>query len=147
MACDNNARVGQLPPRESIEVGQHWRVAHTYNTALPGWLVVLSRRHVTALHEIDHEEAAPLGDVLHRASSALQIVTGCSKTYVMLFAEHPRHPHVHFHVVPRMADFTDEVTGPRVMTFLNRPEKEWLSLDRQDEIAAKIAGAMRSLQT
>jgi diadenosine tetraphosphate (Ap4A) HIT family hydrolase len=104
MACFNNARVGRLPPREAIEVTAHWRVAHAYNSALPGWLVVGPRRHVAALHELESFEASPLGDVLYRASTALRRVVQCNKAYVMFFAEKEGHSHVHFHVVPRMRD-------------------------------------------
>jgi diadenosine tetraphosphate (Ap4A) HIT family hydrolase len=87
MPCDNNARIDALPPREHVHLEDHWRVAHSFNSALPGWLVVMPRRHVTALHELSAEEAAPLGTLLHRVSTALASVTGCTKAYLVFFAE------------------------------------------------------------
>ena len=146
MACSNNLRVGGLPPRESIEVTEHWRVAHAYNSALPGWLVVMSRRHVAALHELEPFEASPLGGVLYRASTALRGVVECEKAYVMFFAEAEGHSHVHFHVVPRRRDLSQDALGPRVMTFINRPEVEWLSPEEQDTLALLLAEQMRRLR-
>lgn len=50
-ACSINERL-DLPPREWIYVGPGWRVAHAFGTALPGWLVLVPRRHVTALDDM-----------------------------------------------------------------------------------------------
>jgi len=61
--CSNNERT-DLPPRESIYIGPGWRVAHAFGTALPGWLVLLPRRHVTALDELTAAEAEELGPPL-----------------------------------------------------------------------------------
>jgi diadenosine tetraphosphate (Ap4A) HIT family hydrolase len=83
------------PPRERIYLGAHWRVAHAFGTAQPGWLVVLPRRHVLALDELSHAEAAALGPALRAVSAALREVTGCAKTYVALFAEAEGFGHVH----------------------------------------------------
>lgn len=54
---------------------------------LPGWLVLLPRRHVVALDEMATDAAAELGPLLRAANSALREVLGCQKTYVALFAE------------------------------------------------------------
>lgn len=46
---------------------------------------------------------------------ALRDVTDCLKTYVIQFAEAAEHPHVHFNIVPRMADQPEEyLSAPRV---------------------------------
>ena len=76
-----------VPPRERIYLDAHWRVAHAFGTAQPGWLVVLPRRHVLALDELSYAEAAALGPLLRAVTAALREVTGCAKTYVALFAE------------------------------------------------------------
>jgi diadenosine tetraphosphate (Ap4A) HIT family hydrolase len=54
------------------------------------------------------DEAAELGRLLPVVSQALQKAVGCQKTYVVQFAEHPEHPHVHFHVIPITADLPAE---------------------------------------
>ena len=55
LSCVNNA-LADLPPRERVYVGPRWRVAHAFGTSLPGWLVVLPRRHVLALDELTPRE-------------------------------------------------------------------------------------------
>ena len=111
LSCRNNDRP-DLPPRERVYLGPRWRVAHAFGTALPGWLVVMPRRHVTALDELTAGEAADLGPLLRAVTAALRDVTGCSKTYVALFAEAEGHQHVHFHVVPRQPGLDVRLRGP-----------------------------------
>ncbi|WP_462188900.1 MULTISPECIES: hypothetical protein [unclassified Frankia] len=57
-SCLGNASLDGLPPRERILVDPGWRVTHTIRTALPGWLVVVARRHVTTMAELTAAEAA-----------------------------------------------------------------------------------------
>jgi diadenosine tetraphosphate (Ap4A) HIT family hydrolase len=146
MACGNNARFAadpaSIPERERVYDDDHWRVAHSFNSALPGWLVVLPRRHVTAMHELTAEEARPLGILLHRLSTALHHTTGCTKAYLVFFAEAEGFGHLHIHVVPRMPDFAEDVTGPRVFAYLQQPEDAWVSTDEQDRIARNIGALL-----
>ena len=138
MACGNNAHVDDLPPRESIYVNDHWRVAHSFDTTLPGWLVVIARTHATALHQMPPAAAITLGPLLHRLSTILVDVFGCTKAYLMFFAEGDGFEHLHIHVVPRMPDFPHEVQGPRVFAHLKHPQDEWIPDDEQDRISLKI---------
>ena len=105
-------------PLERLAADAHWRVAHALGTALPGWLVLIPRRHVTAVADLGAAEAAGLGPWLVRLSGALRSVVGCPKTYVAQFAEAPGFAHVHFHVVPRAADLSPDLRGPAVFTLL-----------------------------
>jgi diadenosine tetraphosphate (Ap4A) HIT family hydrolase len=137
-SCHNNDQLDQLPPRERIAVDAHWRVAHAFNTSLPGWLVVAPRRHVTAIAELTDAEAAALGTWQVRLSRALHEVTGCVKTYVMQFAEQEGFGHVHFHVVPRMADIPDEHRGPDVFHYLIEPPARGIDEQHRDALAASL---------
>ena len=87
LTCASNVALADLPPRERVHVSSGWRVAHAFGTSLPGWLVVVPRRHVVALDELTAEEAADLGPLLRDLTAALRAVLECSKTYVALFAE------------------------------------------------------------
>ncbi|MFC5169674.1 HIT family protein [Streptomyces mutomycini] len=136
--CDKEARFDELPPRECLAFDQHWRVAHAFNTALPGWLVLLPRRHVTALHDLTDAEASTLGRWQVGLSRALRSVTGCDKTYVVQFAEAEGFAHVHFHIVPRAADLPQEQRGPGVFELLRAPEPERVTADRADRMARAL---------
>lgn len=130
---------GAAPPWDSIYRGQYWDLAHAYNTSLLGWLVLIARRHIEALHELTPAEAAELGALLRDVSLALKQSAGCQKTYIMQFAESEEHPHVHFHMVPRMPDQAPEDLAFRVMRRLGVP----LS-DRCDEAEMnRLALALR----
>lgn len=136
--CSGNDRFDDLPPRDRVAADPHWRVAHAFNTTLPGWLVLVPRRHVTAIAELTDAEAAALGTWQVRLSRALHAVTGCAKTYVMQFAEQEGYAHVHFHIVPRMADIPDDHLGPAVFEYLVQPPDQGISEDQRDDLTARL---------
>ena len=137
-SCHHNRPGVPLPPRESVAGDAHWRVAHTFDTALPGWLVLIPRRHVTAIADLTDAEAAGLGAWQVRLSRALRAVTGCAKTYVVQFAEKEGFAHVHFHVVPRMPDLPADRRGPGVFGYLGVPEAQRVDERIQDDLAALL---------
>ena len=133
---------GDAPPWDNIYRTAHWDLVHSYNTALPGWLVLVVRRHIATIAELNPDEAAELGRLLPVVSQALQKVVGCQKTYVVQFAEHPEHPHVHFHVIPITADVPAERRGPGVFGYLGVPKDDRVSEAAMNEIAAKVRKAL-----
>ena len=136
--CAHEAAPGGLPPRESIAGDRYWRVAHALGTSLPGWLVLIPRRHVTAIAELTDAEAAGLGLWQVRLSRALERLTGCPKTYVAQFAEAEGFPHVHFHLVPRQVDLPPRLRGPGVFGLLGVGPDEAVTAERMDEIALAL---------
>ena len=113
-------------------------VAHAYNTSLPGWIVVVAKRHVAAIHELSEGEAIELGTLLRQVSVGLKNVLGCAKTYVMQFAEQTGHSHVNFHVVPRMNDLPDENKGVNVFKYLGVDGQDRVPESLMNDIAAKL---------
>ncbi|MGW1268562.1 HIT family protein [Streptomyces sp. NPDC002491] len=141
--CSKEEHFDDLPPRECVVHDQHWRVAHSFNTTVPGWLVLLPRRHVTAVHDLTDAEASALGTWQVKLSRALRSLTGCAKTYVVQFAEAEGFAHVHFHIVPRMADLPREHRGPGVFELLRRPEEEWVTPDQADRTARLLRARLQ----
>jgi diadenosine tetraphosphate (Ap4A) HIT family hydrolase len=142
-SCGMDGAYDDLPPRERIAADRYWRVAHAMNTALPGWLVLVPRRHVTTVAGLTDEEAAGLGLWQVRLSRALADVTGCAKTYVVQFAEAEGFGHVHFHLVPRTADLPQQLRGPGVFALLNSPPELRVPTARMDELAVALGAALR----
>ena len=107
--CELVARrdAGEAPPWDAIYRSQYWDVVHSYNTSLPGWLVLVARRHIVAIDEMSDEEAVD-------------------------------HPHVHFHVVPRMADQPEDRRSMNVFRYLGVTEEERVGKARMNELAAQI---------
>jgi len=137
---------GQAPPWDCIYRTTYWDVVHAYNTTLAGWLVLVARRHVAAVAELTPEEAAELGTLMRRVSLALKEVTGCQKTYVVQFAEHPEHPHVHVHVIPRLAILPEEKRGPGIFAYLGVPEEERVSETVMNGIAEQVRHVLESME-
>jgi diadenosine tetraphosphate (Ap4A) HIT family hydrolase len=101
-------------------------------------MVLVARRHIEAVDTLTEAEAAELGVLIRQVSSALRAVTGCVKTYVMQFAESAAHPHVHVHVVPRMADQPEAYRSTGIFGYLGAPEAARVSEARMNEIAARV---------
>ncbi|MYW02499.1 HIT family protein, partial [Streptomyces sp. SID3343] len=136
--CAQEAEFAELPPRERIAADTYWRVAHSFTTSLPGWLVLVPRRHVTALHDLTDDEAAALGRWQVRLSRALRATTGCAKTYVAQFAEAEGFAHVHFHIVPRPVDLAESLRGPRVFGLLDERGRAVTDPVSTDALALRI---------
>lgn len=133
-ACEQST--ADAPFRERFVRQGGWRVAHDFNSSLEGWLILAPLRHVKSLDELTADEAVELGSLLRGASIALKSVTGCQKTYAMLFAEAEGFAHLHVHVVPRMDDQPDDRKGPAVFGYLT--DGQALPPERRDEIAAAL---------
>ena len=146
-ACRNNDQFDRLPPRERIAADPHWRVAHAFNTTLPGSLVLVPRRHVTAIAELTDDEAASLGTWQVTLSRALHQVTGCVKTYIAQFAEQDGFGHVHFHVVPRMPDIPDDHRGPSVFSYLTPAPEQGIDERQRDDLAAALQAHLSQAHT
>jgi diadenosine tetraphosphate (Ap4A) HIT family hydrolase len=116
---------------------QHWDIVHNYQTSLPGWLVLVVRRHIGSIDELTHEESIELGVLLRQVSLALKEITGCVKTYVIQFAELAEHQYVHFHVIPRMANQPENRRSTNVFGYSGVSEEERVSEEMMNEIATK----------
>lgn len=144
-ALRDQREAGNAPLWDDIYRTAYWHVVHSYNTALPGWLVLVSRRHMAAIDEMTEAEAAELGLLIRRVSVALREVVGCAKTYVAQFAEAQGHNHVHFHIVPRQPDQPLDRTGPNVFKYLGVPDSERISDDQMNHIGAEIRRRLQAL--
>ena len=123
---------------------QFWDVVHNYQTSLPGWLVLVVRRHIGSIDELTHEESVELGILLRQAPLALKEITGCVKTYVIQFAEMEEHQHVLFHIVPRMVNLPENRRGTKVFVYSGVSEQERVSEEIMNEIASKAQKILSS---
>ena len=142
--CEKNALLDTLPPRQRIVVHGGWRVAHSFNTSLPGWLVLDLLRHETTFAATTDDEAAAFGMLVRAGSAALHDVTACTKTYVMLFAEKAGWEHLHAHLVPRMPTFEPHEIGPGVFALSNKTQADSLPESTRDEVALALRARMEA---
>ena len=68
---------------------------------------------------------------------------GCERTYVAQFAEAAEHPHVHYHLIPRMPDLAQEARGPNVFQrYLGVPEPQRVPEARMNAIAEAVRASL-----
>ena len=132
------------PLWDCIHRTQFWDVVHHNSTTLPGWLVLVVRRHIGAIDELTNQEAIESGVLLRQVSLALKETTGCLKTYVVQFAEMAGHEHVHFHVIPRMVYQPENRRGINVFKYSGVSAEERVSEEIMNDIALKIQNVLLS---
>lgn len=143
-SCEFIARrdAGDAPFWDNIIRTDCWDVVHNDNTTLPGWLVLVTRRHIAALDELSEAEANELGPLIQKTSAALKSAVGCQKTYVLQFTEKADYRHVHFHIVPRMADMPAENRGSGIFNYQAQTEVGRVSDEQMNAIAEKVKAFM-----
>ncbi|CAN5524167.1 hypothetical protein BH10ACT10_BH10ACT10_13010 [soil metagenome] len=139
-SCDQQSSPSPAP-REDVLRTDHWRVAHAFNSTLPGWLVLLPTRHLESFTDLTPAAADELGGLVRRLGLALASVPGCVKTYLMQFSEAEGFSHLHLHLVPRLPDQPDELRGPRVFGYLTDDESAWLPGPELDAVALAVRAA------
>jgi len=138
-ACQTS-RSPSLPVREEVYRSDDWRVAHAFDSSLPGWLIVLPIRHLSSMGQLTSSAAEELGRLLRALSLVLERRLGATKAYVMFFAEAEGFAHLHVHVVPRMPDQPATERGPNIFARLGGPDQ--LSADDRDRVSAQLREAL-----
>jgi len=128
----------ELSPRELVFDDGNWRVVHAFGSAIPGWLVVVCRLHITSMSQLTPQEATVVGPLLSTLSAALEDVLGARKAYVAFLAEAKGLEHLHVHMVPRKEDMPPEQRGKRVFDWLDMPKGEAMTDGEADRIALDL---------
>lgn len=90
-------------PSPALFENSLWHVRHIDPPyGVPGWMMVISQRHVGGPAHFDDREAASFGPTLRRLERCLEEVTGALCIYTAAMGE--SHPHFHCHMVPRYAE-------------------------------------------
>ncbi len=76
-----------------------WSVRPAHPAGVPGWMLLITKRHVGGPAHFDDREAAAFGSALRRFERILEAVTGALRIYTAAMGE--SHPHFHAHMVPR----------------------------------------------
>jgi len=126
LTCLSNSGEQRISPGPTIYEGAYWYLEHAYPTSLKGWLVVVLKRHVEALHELSLEEFTELGVIQARATKLLFEMVNCEKEYVMCLAEGEGFHHIHVHIVPKPCDLPEELKATRIFALLKVTAEEAL---------------------
>ena len=76
---------------------------------VPGWMMMISRRHVAGPAHFDDDEARAFGLALRHFERVLEEVTGALRVYTAAMGESS--PHFHAHLVPRTPEMPKDAKG------------------------------------
>ena len=128
-------------PGDEIASSPRWRLRlHASPSPLAGWAILDLRRHAATLDLLEPEEAAELGPWVVRATAAIRGATGCTRVYLLGFAEAV--PHVHLHLAPRHGD--DPETASWQVADLYRAVAAGRSPAATLDECERVAAAMRA---
>ena len=122
--CKSISGEKRISPGPTIYTGKLWLVEHAYPCKLKGWLVLVLKRHVESLHELDREEFLELADLQHRLANLLFKELDCEKEYSLCLAEADHFHHIHLHLIPKPKDLPDHLKGARIFAMLQVDEKD-----------------------
>ncbi len=89
-----------------------WVVGVLEGLEVPGWVVLVARRHAIGVVGLAEDELASLGPVLARVSAAIQKVTEAEKVYFASFGE--RFPHFHVLLMSRPGSLPPQHRGAQL---------------------------------
>ncbi|HTV22951.1 MAG TPA: HIT domain-containing protein [Polyangiaceae bacterium] len=122
-----------------------WHVCATDPpTGVPGWMMLLTRRHVPGPAAFDDREAASFGPTLRHLQRVLLEVTGALRIYTAAMGESA--PHLHAHMVPRYATMPKQAKAWGVFDLQRAAAAHEIEADEvaASRIARAYADALRT---
>ncbi len=116
-------REQRISPGPTIYEGEYWLVEHAYPIKM-GWLVIVLKRHLEALHDLSPEEFAELASLQSQATRSLFEELNCQKEYISCYGEAEGFSHIHFHVFAKPADLLEELKGGKSFNLLKVSREE-----------------------
>ncbi len=141
-SCQNLMGTRRVARAPRIHEGKYWNIEHVPETSIEGWIVIVLRRHATALHELEDDEFHELSLLTRECSRILYSLFSSAQEYMMQFAEAEHFQHVHVHIVPRLQEWPEEFRGPRVFSALGEAAENKLSVEQMTAAADAIRNAL-----
>ncbi len=116
LTCKSLTGEAPLSPGPVIYSGQYWQVEHMYPTGLRGWLVIILKRHIEALHELSQDEATELAVIQTKFTKILRQELNTQKEYFLCFAEKEGFNHIHFHLVSILENLPEKYRGANIFS-------------------------------
>jgi diadenosine tetraphosphate (Ap4A) HIT family hydrolase len=95
---------------------------------VPGWVMLISKRHLPGPAAFDDREAESFGPTFRHLQRVLLEVSGALRVYSAAMGESS--PHFHCHLVPRYAEMPKEARGWAVFDLLRAAAAGEVSVDR-----------------
>lgn len=101
-------RINQVP---RVMETKNWVVEHGYPTSMKGWMVIMPKRHVTSVHELNREEMAEFGELLHEVCVGQHELYKTENEYFVQYSEGAEYQHINIHVIPRLEKWPESMKG------------------------------------
>ena len=144
VVCQSLQGIKRISPGPFIYEGQYWMVDHAYPTSLKGWLVIVPKKHVEALHELSHAEFRELADIQFRLAQVMQSRASIEKEYMMCFAEAEHFHHVHIHFIAKPKDLPQEAKGPGIFSYLKVDQQSAVPPDEIKALSEELKEILRT---
>ena len=118
LSCDSNSGIKRISPGKPIYKGNYWIVEHAYPTGVLGWNVIVLLRHCEKLHELLLEEWIELAEIQDAVTKSMHKIGKLEKEYSACFAEVEGFKHIHFHVIPKYENLSNEFLGTKSFQYL-----------------------------
>jgi len=138
LSCKSLSGEKRISPGPTIYDGKYWVVEHAYPIKLLGWLVIVLKRHLEAIHGLTNEEMLELCKLTTKTIKVLHSELKTEKEYVSCFAEAEGFHHIHFHVVPVNNNYPDENRGAKSFGLLTHSEEESIPKEKIIELCNKL---------
>lgn len=139
-AGDEENRIHYLPHGLYLYESKYFRVRHSDETKIAGYLIIESKRHFLDLSEATEEEAAEFGVELARVVRAVRRVTHPKRVYTFSLAEAV--PHFHVHVIPRDENLPARYVGRGILSYPLQPA---LNESTRDELSLALRRVFKAL--
>ena len=137
-SCQATRGINRLTTAPRILETKHWVIEHAGSVSIRGWLVLVIKRHCTALHELTEAEMVELGKLARIICRGLHTILKTEKEYLMQYAEGIGFAHVHVHIVARLPKWPKRLRGPRVMKAMGEDVKGKLTTEEVTPLALTI---------
>jgi diadenosine tetraphosphate (Ap4A) HIT family hydrolase len=118
-----------------------WHVRATHApTAVPGWTMLISRRHVPGPAQFDARETASFGPTWVHLQRVLLEVTGALRIYSAAMGESS--PHFHGHLVPRYASMPKDAKAWGVFDLQRAAAAHEIEVDEAEALRVSTAYAL-----
>jgi diadenosine tetraphosphate (Ap4A) HIT family hydrolase len=138
LSCQNIQGKVRLHKAPRIIETKYWIVEHVGSVHIKGWLVVVIKRHCTAMHDLTEEEMVEFGKLAKVACQGLHTILKTEKEYIMQYSEGKGFAHLHIHLVAKVLPWPDNLRGPRVMTAMEEKIDEKFVDEEVTPLALKI---------
>ena len=98
--------------------------------AVPGWVMLVSRRHLPGPAAFDDRETVSFGPTFRHLQRVLLEVTGALRIYNAAMGESS--PHFHCHLVPRYAEMPKDAKGWAVFDLLRASQAGEVQVDSSE---------------